>query len=196
MLKMPYPSIQQTITRGARRNLLKRYSTAVLLVVLAAALAFPFASIAQKKSTGAKKRPAAKPTPTPTPDTKAEAGQIAEQIKNFSKFIYVYGKVVNGLEVAEDQAKQGKMSPAAAAQNQKSRDVLVQNIRNLKAGLDGVARNFQNNPRLQVQSLKVAFAVDAASDAEKLAAAGRYDEAGKSLVTVIERLTDTVMAMR
>jgi hypothetical protein len=175
---------------------LKRYSTIALLIVLAALCAFPLASIAQKKSTGAKGRRVVKPTPTPTPDTKVEAGQVAEQIKSFSKFVYVYGKVVNGLAVAEDQAKQGKMSPAADAQNQKSRDVLVQNIRNLKVGLEGVARNFQNNPRLQIQYLKISFAVDAAGDAEKLATAGRYDEAGKSLVTVIERLTDTVMAMR
>lgn len=175
---------------------MKRYSTAVLLVVLATVLAFPLASIAQKKSTGTRKRPAAKPTPVPVADTKVEAGQVADQIKNFSKFVYVYGKVVNGLAVAEDQAKQGKMSPTAATQNQQSKDALLQNIRNLKAGVEGVARNFQNNPRLQVQYLKIAFAVDAAGDAEKLAAAGRYDEAGKALVTVIERLTDTVVAMR
>lgn len=175
---------------------MKRYSTTVLLVVLAAVLAFPLASIAQKKSPAKRRPAAAKPTPTPTPDTKIEAGQVAEQIKNFSKFIYVYGKVVNGLEVAEDQAKQNKMSPTAAEKNQQSRDALVRSIRNLKVGLDGVARNFQNNPRLQVQYLKIAFAVDAANDAEKFATAGRYDEAGKALVIVIERLTDTVMAMR
>lgn len=177
---------------------MRRYSTTALIVVLAAVCTFPLMSLAQKKSTGttAKGRRVVKPTPTPTPDLKVEAGQVAEQIKNYSKFIYVYGKVVNGLEVAEDQAKQGKMSPAAATQNQQNRDALVQNIRNLKIGVDNLARSFQNNPRLQVQYLKIAPAVDAANNAERLAAAGKYDDAGKSLVTVIERLTDTVMAMR
>ena len=175
---------------------MRRYSTIALLIALTALCAFPLVSIAQKKAPSTKNRRVVKPTPTPTPDTKVEAGQVAEQIKNFSKFIYVYGKVVNGLEVAEDQAKQNKVSAEVAAKNQQSRAALVQNIRNLKAGLDGVARNFQNNSRLQIQYLKISFAVDAAGDAEKLAAAGRYDEAGKSLVTVIERLTDTVMAMR
>ena len=175
---------------------MRRYSTIALLIVLAALCVFPLVSIAQKKTTSTKNRRAVKPTPTPVPDTKVEAGQVAEQIKNFSKFIYIYGKVVNGLEVAEDQVKQNKMSPTAAAKIQQSRDALVQNIRNLKVGLEGVARNFQNNSRLQIQYLKIAFAVDAAGDAERLATAGRYDEAGKSLVTVIERLTDTMMAMR
>lgn len=176
---------------------MKRYSTVVLLVALAIACVFPLVSIAQKKPAPAKnRRPVTKPTPTPTPDTRVEAGQVAEQIKNVSKFIYIYGKVVNGLQIAEDQAKENKVSPAAAAQNQKSRDALVQNIRNLKVGVEGLVRSFQNNSRLQVQALKVAFALDAANDAERLAAAGRYDEAGKSLIAVVERLTDTMMAMR
>lgn len=179
-----------------RRTLLRRYLTIALLVALTALCAFPLISIAQKKAPSTKNRRVVKPTPTPTPDTKVEAGQVAEQIKNFSKFIYVYGKIVNGMEIAEDQAKQNKVSADIAAKNQQSRAALVQSIRNLKAGLDGVVRNFQNNSRLQVQSLKIAFALDAAGDAEKLATAGRYDEAGKALITVIERLTDTVMAMR
>lgn len=174
---------------------MRRYSTVALLFAFVVLCAFPLASIAQKKSSRTQKRPVA-PKATPTPDLRVEAGQIAEQIKNYSKFIYVYGKIVNGLEVAEDQAKQGKMSSAAAAKVQQSKDALVQNIRNLKVGVDNLARGFQNNPRLQIQYLKLAFAVDAAGDAEKLAVAGRYDEAGKSLVTVVERLTDTVMALR
>ena len=30
---------------------------------------------------------------------------MVTQIKNVSNFIYIYGKVVNGLEVADEQAK-------------------------------------------------------------------------------------------
>ncbi|MGH9802718.1 MAG: hypothetical protein ACRD82_20315 [Blastocatellia bacterium] len=171
---------------------MKRYSTTVLMLLLAVACAFPLASVAQKKT----RRPAPAPKPTPTPDLRVEAGQIAEQVKNFSKFIYIYGKVVNGLEVADDQARTGKMTPEAAAQNRKSKDALIANIRNLKIGVENLTQSFRNNTRLQVQALKLSFAIDAARDAEQLATAGRYDEAGKSLVTVIERLTDTVLAMR
>ncbi len=173
---------------------MRPYSTVALLILFAVVCSFPLASIAQKK-TGAKKRqPAAKPTPTP--DLKAEAAQVAEQIKNFSKFIYIYGKVVNGLEIADEQARRGQMSPTAAEKNRQSKDALVENIRGLKLGAQNLAKSFQSNSRLQVQYLKLTFAVDAAGEAEQLAAAGRYDEAGKSLVTVIERLTDTVIALR
>ncbi|MBL8186788.1 MAG: hypothetical protein JNK38_02205, partial [Acidobacteria bacterium] len=150
---------------------------------------FPLASLAQKKPV---RRAPAAPKPTPTPDLKVEAGQIAEQIKNFSKFIYIYGKIINGFEVADEQAREGKMTPAAATKNRESKEALVGSVRNLKVGLDNLTRSFQNNPRLQVQSLKVAFAADAAAEAEKLAAAGCFDEAGKALVIVIERLTNVI----
>lgn len=175
---------------------MRRYSTVALILTLAVVCALPLVSIAQKKSTGARKRPVGKPTPTPTPDLKVEAGQVAEQIKNVSKFIYVYGKIVNGLEISQEQEKQNKVSPAAAAKNRENKDALVTSVRNLRVGVENLTRNFQSNPRLQVQYLKVSFAVDAASDAEKLAAAGRYDEAGKSLIILVERLTDTMIALR
>ncbi len=172
---------------------MRRYSTVALMLTLAVIFAFPLTSTAQKP----KRRPAApKPTPMPTPDLKVEAGQVAEQIKNVSKFIYVYGKIVNGLEISQEQEKQNKVSPSAAAKNRENKDALLASIRNLRAGVENLARNFQSNPRLQVQQLKLSFAADAASDAERLAAAGRYDEAGKSLIALIERLTDAVISLR
>lgn len=170
---------------------MKRYSITSLILLLAIACVFPLASIAQKQ-----RKPTPKPTPTPTPDLRVESGQIADQIKNFSKFIYIYGKVVNGFELADEQARSGKMSPAAAAKNRESKDALIANMRNLKIGVDNLTQSFRNNPRLQVAALKLSFAIDAARDAEQLATAGRYDDAGKSLVAVIERLTDTVLTMK
>lgn len=187
------PLLLQDPVLSLRRNRLKRYSTTLLLFLLAVTCAFPLASLAQRK---ARKPAAVKPTPTPTPDLRVEAGQVAEQIKNISKFIYIYGKVVNGFELADEQARTGKMTPAATEQNRKSKEALLANIRNLRGGVEGVAQNFRNNPRLQVQALKLSFAIDAVREAEQLATAGRYDEAGKSFVTVIERLTDIVLAMR
>lgn len=172
---------------------MRRYSTLALSLVLAAVCIFPLVSVAQKRPV---RRTPPAPKPTPTPDMKVEAGQVAEQIKNFSRFVYIYGKIINGFEVADEQAREGKMTPAAAAKNRESKETLVASVRNLKVGLDTLTRSFQNNPRLQVHYLKLTFAVDSARDAERLAAAGRFDEAGKSIITTIERLTDTVVAMR
>lgn len=127
---------------------------------------------------------------------RAEASQVATQIKNVTNFIYVYGKIVNSLEVADEQVKNKQTSPEIQALNQKSKDALILRIRDLRAGLDNLAKSFKANQRLQVQYLKLNYATDAALNAERLATAGRYEEAGKTLVQVIERLTDTVISMR
>jgi len=125
-----------------------------------------------------------------------EALQVAEQIKNVSKFIYIYGKVVYSLQIADDDAKSGKASPTVQDANKKSKDALITNINGLRAGLNTVAAKFQANSRLQVQYLKLSFAAEAIATAEQLAKAGQYDEAGKSLVIAVERLTDTLTTMR
>jgi hypothetical protein len=175
------------------RNRLKRIFIFALIITAVAVIAPQLNSFAQQK-----KRPVRRATPTPTPalDMRQDAAKVAEQIKNVSNFIYVYGKIVNTLEVADDQAKNKQSSPEIQAKNQKSKDQLVATISGLRAGLENVAKGFQANPRMQVQSLKISNATEAATNAERLAAAGRYDDAGKMLVAVIDRLTDTLISMR
>ena len=179
---------------------MKRVSIFTLIVLIALGAASQARSIAQQKQQPKQqqKRPTrgAKPTPTPTPDMRTEASAVATQIKNVANFIYIYGKVVNTIEVAEDQAKNNQTSPEIQAKNKKSKEMLVASVNGLRAGLENLASSFQSNPRLQVQYLKVSYATEAAIDAERLAAAGRYQDAGKSLVTVVERLTDTIISMR
>ena len=171
---------------------MKRISIIVLAALISTIWAPQHSSLAQKK----RPAPRAKPTPTPAPDMRAEAAQIATQIKNVSNFIYVYGKIVNSLEVADEQVKNKQTSPEIQAINQKSKDALILRIRDLRAGLENLGKSFQANPRLQVQYLKLTYATDSVINAERFAAAGRYEEAGKALVLVIERLTDTVISMR
>jgi hypothetical protein len=170
---------------------LKRTSIFVLTILVALFVAEQASSFAQRP----KRRPAT-PAPTPAPDMRPEALQVAEQIKNVSKFIYIYGKVVNSLQIADDDAKRGQASPAVQAANKKSKDALITNINGLRAGLNTLAAKFQANSRLQVQYLKLSSATEAIASAEQLATAGQYDEAGKALVTAVERLTDTLTTMR
>ena len=56
---------------------------------------------------------------------------------------------------------------------------MIAKIRDVRIGLEDLANKFQANPRLQVQYLKLAYATEAALNAERLAAAGRYNDAGK-----------------
>ncbi|MBX3277888.1 MAG: hypothetical protein KF868_07800 [Acidobacteria bacterium] len=158
-------------------------------------LVIPTIGEAQRRRTPATRRPAPAPQPPPI-DMAAEAAPVADQLKNLSQFIYVYGKIVNGIEFAEQQDKRGEATPEIATRNQKTREGIVANIQGLRAGIVKAGERLQAESRLQVQYLKLTSAADAVANAERLATAGRYDDAGKSLITAIERLTDTIISFR
>jgi hypothetical protein len=173
---------------------LKLYATLLVILLLTLVCAFSTTSNAQKR----KPRRPTKPTPTPTPvvDMRPEATQVATQITNVSRFLYIYGKVQNSLEIADEQAKRGQTDPKIAAENKKSKDVLVININGLRMGINNLLKSWEGNSRLQVQSLRLVKAADAVAIAEQNAAAGRYREAADALVIAIERMTDTMISMR
>lgn len=158
---------------------------AVLLLIICAT---PAALVAQKKP--APRRKTTAPTPTPTPILKTAATQVAEQLKLVTRFVYLYGKIANGLEFADEKTKTGETKPEVTAKNQQAARAVVASISGLKAGIDKVALTLKADDRLQVHYLKLTSATDAISNAEQLAAAGRFDEAGKALVVAVEKLAD------
>src|SRR5882672_6350561 len=163
------------------RSLLKRVTifTAIVLIALSAlsqAHSFAQQQPPQQQKQRPKRPAAAKPKPTPAPDMRAEAAQVATQIKKVSNFIYIYGKVVNGLEFADEQAKNNEASPKTLALNKENKDKLIASINDMRAEIESLAKSFDGNPRLQVQFLKLNYAAGAALDAERIAADGRYDE--------------------
>jgi hypothetical protein len=175
---------------------LKRISIFTAIILIALGVTSLATSFAQQRQRQKKPSTSIKPKPTPTPDMRAEAAQVATQIKNVSNFIYIYGKVVNGLQVAEEQMKNDLASPETKARNKESKDKLLISMHRLRTGLEDLASKFEGNPRMQVQYLKLAYATEASFDAERLAGTGRYEEAGRSLVSVVERLTDAIISMR
>lgn len=177
---------------------MKRILTLALTLSLLCSLSTASLAQAQKKRPSTKRKPTSEPAPKPAAalDMRPEAEQIALQIKNVSKFLFIYGKIVNGLEVAEDQAKSGQVTPDIEAKNKQSKSAVVASISGLRAGIENVAKNFKANPRLQVHYLKISYAAEASANAEQLASAGRYNDAGKALTAAIERLIDSLMAVR
>ena len=153
----------------------------------------------KRKSTRPKPRPASTPAPEPTPtplNLSAEAASVAEQLKIVTRFVYVYGKIANGLELAEEQLRRGELPAAAETSNRKTKEAVANNINGVRAGLEILAGRFQANPRLQVHYLKLSYAAESAANAERLVVNGRFDEAGKSLVQAVERLADVLQALR
>ena len=157
----------------------------------------PAIVIAQKKPAPRTRKPAPTATPVPAGLSNLDAAnKVAEQLKLVSKYIFVYGKVANGLELAADQAKRGEVSPTITARNQQVKDSTAANIAALKEGIDKVGAELKANDRLQVQYLKLTGASDAVANAHQLATAGSFDEAGKALVLAVEKLTETIISLR
>jgi hypothetical protein len=178
-----------------------KYPTLLLLVAALALFVAPPA-LAQKGKKVAKPTKGIKPRiesaePAPPPvNMAAEAALVAEQIKTITRFTFVFGKVMNSLEVAAEEEKKGRASAAVIEQTRKGRETIVANIADLAAGLDKVTARLQANPRLQVQYLKVSYAAEPLANARQFAAAGQLNDAGKALVLAVERLADAMLALR
>lgn len=168
-----------------------------LIIVAVLLLVLPTTTIAQKKKRPTTRKPTTTaPPPAPVPDTKMEATQVANTIKALTKFIFLYGKIVNGLEVADEQSKQGKLAPRIIEQNVENKNGVIKGVGGLKDQVDKLGQVLQANPRLQVPYINLAGVTQKITEAQGLIQSSKYDDAGRSLVTAIERLTDILMQVK
>jgi GTP1/Obg family GTP-binding protein len=172
-----------------------------LALLLAASLAtvilFPITSFAQTRKRTTTSKPSRSTTPPKASEAQREgATRIASQIKNMTRFIYVLGGVAKGLESVDDAAKRNEASPAIMEQNQKYKQQVRANIQTLREALDKLEIDFRNTPELQRYYIGLAGVAQGAATAEDLAAANKFDQAGRSLLGVVDRLTDVLLAMR
>lgn len=167
-----------------------------LIFVTVLLLVLPTAAIAQKKKRTPSPKPAATAPAPPPPDTRVEATQVANTLKALTKFIFLYGKIVNGLEVADEQAKRGRLAPSVIEQNVENKNGVINGIGGLKIQVDKLGQVLQANPRLQVPYINLAGVTQKITEAQGLVQSSQYDDAGRSLVTAIERLTDILMQVK
>ncbi len=164
------------------------------LILIAAVILIALPCVAQKR----------KPAPVRTPkiiepvkvETRLEATQISDTVKAFTRFIYIYGKVMNGLEFAEEQAKKSKPSPAIIEKNVELKNRVAGGITGLKDQIEKLGLVLQANPKLQIQYVNLAGVTQKISEAIQLLDANQFDGAGRSLVTASERLTDILLQTR
>ena len=171
----------------------KRIATALLVAVLIA----PAAALGQTRSRSSRPRPAPKPT-TPTVSSARTAGatRVADQIKNMTKFIYLLGGVTSGIAAVDEAARRNEATPELVQRNQQSKVTVKTSIQNIREALDKLETDFRATPDLQPYYIKLAGSAAGAATAEEQAAANQFDAAGRSLLGVINRLTDVLVIMR
>ncbi len=161
-----------------------------LIVLLGMTLLAPAGWSAQTKpaAKSQKKRPPAtkKAPPPPAPvGFTDEARLLAEQLKLMNRFLYVYGRISAGLETADDRVELTKKNKASA----------VASIAAFRPAIEKVQVAFEQRPELQRQYLRLGAATDGVNQAEKLAASGQFDKAGRMMIEVAQRLADVLADM-
>ena len=129
-------------------------------------------------------------------DLKSGAAEVATQLKTMTHFAYLLGGVVKGIEAVDQAVGKNEASPAAREQNERNKARVRDSIRSVREGLDKLESDFRLHPTLRNYYQYLNGVARAAESAENQAAANRFDEAGRTLLRVMDQLADALAAMR
>ena len=174
---------------------MQRFTALLLAFAIALVIFSPATGFAQTRKRTATKssRPA---TPVAGAAQRAGATRVADQIKILTKFIYLLGGVAKGLEGVDDATRRNEASPAIIDQAKQSKATVRASIQSVREGLDKLEIDFRTTPELQRYYIKLAGVASGAANAEDLAAANQFDKAGRTLLGVVNQLTDVLLEMR
>lgn len=165
-----------------------------ILILSTTALSQTRSRTTSRRSTSSAKTPKASEQQAAAEARTAGATKIADQVKNLTKFLYLLGGVAKGIE--DIDARRSEASPAALQKNEQNKAAVKSSLENVRVGLDQLEIYFRSTPGLQGYYVKLAGSASGAADAEAQAAAGHFDQAGRTLLGVVNRLTDVLVLMR
>ena len=169
----------------------------IAIAVLTAILVIPSSVLGQTR-----RRSTPKPsTPTASAQRASQvrtqgATRVAEQIKLLTRFTYLLGGINSGIAAADEEIRRNQASPAVVQSNQQSKARVRSSIQGFRDGLDKLEIDFRATPELQPYYIKLAGVAAGAATADEQAGANQFDTAGRTLLNVINRLTDVLVIMR
>lgn len=169
----------------------------LLIIAAACLLILPVTTLGQTRNRStSRQKPAATSTTAQAAQIRtAGATKVAEQIKILTRFLYLLGRVARGIEQLDEAARNNEASPTVLQQNEENKASVKSSLRNVREGLDGLEIYFRATPGLQSYYLKLAGSASGAADAEAQAAGGRFDQSGRTLLGVVNRLSDVLLDM-
>ena len=172
-------------------------------VIIAAAclLLLPITAFGQTRNRTSRQKPSSTASSASTAAQAAEirmagATRVADQVKTLTRFLYLLGGVAKGIEQIDEAAKKNEASPTALQQNEQNKTTVKTSLKNVREGLDALEIYFRSTPGLQSYYLRLAGSASGAADAEAQAAMGQFDRSGRTLLGVVNRLTDVLLIMR
>ena len=127
--------------------------------------------------------------------TKAVATRVAEQIKSLGRFLYLYGPIWKELQ-GNEAAQSNQPSAGAAEAIQRNKAKLRDAFHNYRVQMDELETTFSSSSELRPYYTKLLGVASSVAQAEESVAASRYDQAGRSLLDVMNRLTDVLVDMQ
>lgn len=172
--------------------------TRISITLLAILFLTPSLAFSQTRSRSSRQRPptAAQQAQRASQVRTQGAQRVAEQVKNLARFTYLLGGITSSIAAVDEAARRNEVSAAGLQQNQERKTTVKSSFRGFREGLDKLEIDFRNAPELQPFYIKLAGVAAGAATAEEQANANQFDAAGRTLLTVINRLADVLVIMR
>jgi hypothetical protein len=169
-----------------------------IILALACLMLLSVSAMAQtkKRTTTHRARTVTPPAKKTDEVVKAGAVRIADQIKNLTRFIYVLGGVAQGLQQADDSIRRHEAPPAIIDQTEKSKARVKASLADVRAGLNKLELDFHTTPELELYYISLSGVAAGVATAEEQAGANQFDQAGRTLLGVVNQLTDVLLGMR
>jgi len=140
-----------------------------------------------------------RPSPSPTPQTSGPKVELAdaarataEQAKRLNRFVFILGGIADAIEKVDEERRQGKASSATVEQNDKNKEAVMQSIRNLRTGIVSLEVDYRSKDSLRPHSTLISGITQMMGTAEDQVGDGKLKEAGRTLLSISERLIDTL----
>lgn len=128
-------------------------------------------------------------------EVKASARKVSDQLKNVTRFVYLLGGIAKNIEAIDLDAKTRKLSTSALNTNETNKKAVIQAIANFRAGLAALETEFRSKPALKLYNFQIQGISDLSAQAEDLAVGGQFTESGKVFLSIVEKLSDTLVSL-
>ena len=162
---------------------------AVCLLIFACVAALAPAQTRTRRSTPQRKKTTTPATRLDQTRFNAQRLELAGLSKDLTRFLYLYGRLSKDLELTA--AQQGSADAAGQA-----KAGLIRSIGDMRDRLDQLEGHFRFEEGLRAQYQTLQGVSASADQAAQQAAANRYDQAGRTLLEVANKLTDVLLEMQ
>lgn len=160
-----------------------------LLIITCCAAAAPAQTRTRRSTSTQRRRTPATASRLDQTRFNAQRLELAGLSKDLTRFLYLYGRLSKDLELTASQSGSADAASQAKAG-------LIRSISDMRDRLDQLEGRFRFEQGLRTQYQTLQGVSASADQAAQAAAANRFDQAGRILLDVANKLTDVLLEMQ